>query len=71
MGYLLGHPGDIHVLSLASKAGGSPDGLAEPIAEEQATQSDLTMGRMGDAGEMFDAQAKAAYRQRTANYASG
>jgi pimeloyl-ACP methyl ester carboxylesterase len=68
--YLLGHPGEeFHVLSLASKVAGSQgeaDALAEPAAEEQATQSDLTVGRMGDAGEMLDAQAKAAYKRRTA-----
>jgi pimeloyl-ACP methyl ester carboxylesterase len=68
--YLLGHPGEeFHVLSLASKAGGKQgeaDALAEPATEEQATQSDLTVGRMGDAGEMLDAQAKAAYKRRTA-----
>jgi pimeloyl-ACP methyl ester carboxylesterase len=63
--YLLGHPGEeFHVLSLASKTGA--DELAEPATEEQATQSDLTVGRMGDAGEMLDAQAKAAYKRRTA-----
>ena len=68
--YLLGHPGEeFHVLSLASKTGGKQgeaDELAEPATEEQATQSDLTVGRMGDAGEMLDAQAKAAYKRRTA-----
>jgi hypothetical protein len=65
--YLLGHPGEeSHVLSLASKAGGSQDALAEPGAEELATQSDLTVGRIGDAGEMLDAQAKAAYKRRIA-----
>ena len=68
--YLLGHPGEeFHALSLASKVGGKQgegDELAEPAAEEQATQSDLTVGRMGDAGEMLDAQAKAAYKRRTA-----
>src|SRR5262249_36950715 len=51
--YLLGHPGqEFHVLSLASKNGGKEgeaDELAEPAAEEQATQSDLTVSRMGDA----------------------
>jgi hypothetical protein len=36
------------------------------IAEERAAQSDLTVSRMGDAGEMLDAQAKAAYKRRTA-----
>jgi hypothetical protein len=57
------------VLSLASKTGGKQgeaDELAEPATEDQAVQSDLTMGRMGDAGEMLDGQAKAAYKQRTA-----
>ena len=68
--YLLGHPGEeFHVLSLASRTvakQGKADELAEPVTEEQATQSDLTVGRMGDAGEMLDAQAKAAYKRRTA-----
>jgi pimeloyl-ACP methyl ester carboxylesterase len=64
--YLLGHPGEeFHVLSLASKNGGK-HGEADELVEEQATQSDLTVGRMGDAGEMLDAQAKAAYKRRTA-----
>jgi hypothetical protein len=68
--YLLGHPGEeFHALSLASKNGGKQDQadeLGEPAAEEQAVQSDLTVGRMGDAGEMLDGQAKAAYKRRTA-----
>jgi hypothetical protein len=68
--YLLGHPGEeFHVLSVASRNGskqGEADELAEPVTKEQATQSDLTVGRMGDAGEMLDAQAKAAYKRRTA-----
>jgi hypothetical protein len=64
--YLLGHPREeLHVLSLASNSVGSQDELAEPGAEGQVTQSDLTVGRMGDAGEMLDAQAKAAYKRRT------
>jgi pimeloyl-ACP methyl ester carboxylesterase len=62
--YLLGHPREeSHVLSLASKVGGE---LPETTDGERATQSDLTVGRMGDAGEMLDAQAKAAYKRRTA-----
>jgi pimeloyl-ACP methyl ester carboxylesterase len=68
--YLLGHPGEeFHVLSLASEAGGKQgeaDALAEPTNGGRATQSELTVGRMGDAGEMLDAQAKAAYKRRTA-----
>jgi len=64
--YLLGHPREeVHVLSLAAKSGGTQDDFAE-TATEQATQSDLTLGRIGDAGEMLDAQAKAAYKKRTA-----
>jgi hypothetical protein len=54
---------------LASKTGGKQgeaEELAEPATEAQAVQSDLTVGRMGDAGEMLDAQAKAAYKRRTA-----
>jgi hypothetical protein len=63
--YLLGHPGEeFHVLSLASKAGA--EALAEPTTEEQAGQSSLSVGRMGDAGEMLDAQAKADYKRRAA-----
>jgi pimeloyl-ACP methyl ester carboxylesterase len=62
--YLLGHPGEeFHVLSLASKVGGE---LTETTEGERATQSDLTVDGMGDAGEMLDAQAKAAYKRRTA-----
>ena len=68
--YLLGHTGEeFHVLALASKTGskqGEGDELADPATEDQATQSDLTVGRMGDAGEMLDAQAKTAYKRRTA-----
>jgi pimeloyl-ACP methyl ester carboxylesterase len=67
--YLLGHPGEeFHVLSLASKGDGKQGGIDElPESDtEQATQSDLTVGRMGDAGEMLDTQAKAAYKRRTA-----
>jgi pimeloyl-ACP methyl ester carboxylesterase len=64
--YLLGHPGEeFHVISLAPKSGVTQDDLAETATEEQASQSDLTVSRMGDAGEMLDAQAKAAYKRRT------
>jgi hypothetical protein len=68
--YLLGHPGEeFQVLSLASKTGGNhgeADEVAEQDTEEQAAQSDLTVGRMGDAGEMLNARAKADYKRRTA-----
>ena len=68
--HLLGHPGEeIHVLSMASKTDGEQGDAgesAEPDIEEQAAQSGLSVGRMGDAGEMLDAQAKATYKRRTA-----
>jgi hypothetical protein len=38
--------------------------LAESATEGEAAQSGLTVGRIGDAGEMLDAQAKAAYKRR-------
>jgi pimeloyl-ACP methyl ester carboxylesterase len=67
--HLLGHPREeFHVLSLASKNNSKQAGaeLAESATEKQVTQSDLSIGRMGDAGEMLDTQAKAAYKRRTA-----
>jgi hypothetical protein len=66
--HLLGHPAEeIHVLSLASKSDSQAGAeSAESATEEQATQSGLTVSRMGDAGEMLDAQAKAVYKRRTA-----
>jgi hypothetical protein len=66
--HLLGHPAEeFHVLSLASKSDSQAWAeSAESATEEQATQSGLTVSRMGDAGEMLDAQAKAAYKRRTA-----
>lgn len=73
MGYiahLLSHPSEeVHVLSLASKIGGKEgeaEASTEPAIAQQTTQSDPTVGRMGGAGEMLDAQAKAAYNRRTA-----
>jgi len=63
--HLLGHPREeFHVLSLASKVGGTQDDSEEIVTEEKA--ADLTVGRMGDAGEMLDARAKDAYKRRTA-----
>jgi pimeloyl-ACP methyl ester carboxylesterase len=67
--YLLGHPREeFHVLSLVSKTNGEQGEADEPAEpdEGQVTQSDLRVGRMGDAGEMLDAQTKAAYKRRTA-----
>jgi pimeloyl-ACP methyl ester carboxylesterase len=67
--YLLAHPREeVHVLSLASKANGEQGEAgesAEPVTEGQAAESGVTVDRMGDAGEMLDAQAKASYKRRT------
>ena len=55
------------MLSLASKADGEQGyagGSTESATEGEALQSGLTVGRMSDAGEMLDAQAKAAYKRR-------
>jgi hypothetical protein len=68
--YLLGHPKqEFHVLSLASTTEGKESGTeasGEPSNEDQTANADLTVGRMGDAGEMLDPQAKAAYKRRIA-----
>jgi pimeloyl-ACP methyl ester carboxylesterase len=68
--YLLGHPRkEVHVLSLASRADveqGEADELPESATQGDVARSGLTVGRMGDAGEMLDTQAKAAYKRRTA-----
>jgi len=65
--YLLGHPREeVHVLSLASKVEAEQGEAEESATQGQSAQSGLTVGRMGDAGEMLDTQAKAAYKRRTA-----
>jgi hypothetical protein len=64
--YLLSHPREeVHVLSLASNADvEDASESAESATEAQAVQSGLSVGRMGDAGEMLDPQTKAAYKRR-------
>jgi pimeloyl-ACP methyl ester carboxylesterase len=65
--HLLGHPREeFHVLSLAAKGNGKHAGLGSVGSgtEQQAMQSNFKVGRMGDAGEMLDAKAKAAYKHR-------
>jgi hypothetical protein len=58
--YLLCHPREeVHVVSLASRADGAQgeaDESAESTVEGQSAQPGLTVGRMGDAGEMLNAQ---------------
>jgi tetratricopeptide (TPR) repeat protein len=57
---LLAEPGrEFHVLDLVSMEEGTPERLATP-------DSELTAAGLGDAGEVLDPQAKAAYRQRMA-----
>jgi pimeloyl-ACP methyl ester carboxylesterase len=67
--YLLGHAREeVHALTLASKTDrehGEAEELVESATEgEAAAQSGLIVGRMGDAGAMLDAHAKAAYKRR-------
>jgi tetratricopeptide (TPR) repeat protein len=61
---LLGNPREeIHSLDLLS----GPDtqfNLETPPAETSATDTDLSVGRLGDAGEMLDSKAKEDYRRK-------
>jgi hypothetical protein len=59
---------EFHVLSLSAKGDSKQagNGSAESGTKEQAMQSNLNVGRMGDAGEMLDAKTKAAYKHRIA-----
>ena len=61
---LLWHPGEeFHALDLLSGPDSNfiPEGAS---AETSSTDSNLTVGRLGDAGEMLDSEAKHAYKQR-------
>jgi tetratricopeptide (TPR) repeat protein len=61
---LIQHPGEeFHVLDLMGGPGSSfiPESTA---AETSSTDSSLTIGRLGDAGEMLDGKAKQDYRRR-------
>jgi len=70
--HLLRHPGvEFHVLDLAGGIGGARDndevGQIEPVlprGDEDLDNAGIHIGRLGDAGEMLDEQAKAAYRRR-------
>ncbi|HVE93988.1 MAG TPA: response regulator [Acidimicrobiales bacterium] len=65
---LLRHPGqEVHVLELVGAAGGaaSPRGTGRTGADVRSLDSEgLRVGGLGDAGDMLDAKAKAAYRRR-------
>jgi tetratricopeptide (TPR) repeat protein len=61
---LLQHPGEeFHSLDLLSGPGAAstPEGV---LAETSAADSSLTVGRLGDAGEMLDSTAKQNYKRR-------
>jgi tetratricopeptide (TPR) repeat protein len=61
---LLWHPGEeFHALDLLSGPDSNfiPEGAS---AETSSTDSNLTVGRLGDAGEMLDSEAKHAYKRR-------
>ncbi|MBV8360181.1 MAG: AAA family ATPase, partial [Deltaproteobacteria bacterium] len=61
--FLLQHPDEeFHALDLIREPGAeATDG---PAAEASAAESGLSIGRLGDAGEILDAQAKREYRRR-------
>ncbi len=63
LAYLLRHPyQEFHVLALVSVSRNSPDRSTQsPVT---LAESGLHVSRLGDAGEVLDAQAKAAYKQR-------
>jgi tetratricopeptide (TPR) repeat protein len=63
---LLGNPGqEFHSLDLSSGSGVEfiPE---ENVAETHSADSDLTVGRLGDAGEKLDVKAKQNYKRRLA-----
>ncbi|MGE0825283.1 MAG: response regulator [Candidatus Binatia bacterium] len=67
LAYLLRHPYKrIHVLELVAAMENPPEGTAPTIGRQGSILSEgLRVGRgLGDAGEILDPQAKAAYKQR-------
>src|SRR5271167_4667529 len=72
LAHLLRHPAvEFHVLDLAGGIAGRRDddetghsARALPRGEEDLEQAGIHIGSLGDAGEMRDEQAKAAYRRR-------
>jgi DNA-binding NarL/FixJ family response regulator len=62
---LLRQPGvEIHALELVAAAAGTARPDAKGSRQAAARADGLEVGRLGDAGDMIDAQAKAAYRRR-------
>src|SRR5271167_1223976 len=72
LAHLLRHPAvEFHVLDLAGGIADQRDddetghsARALPRGEEDLEQAGIHIGSLGDAGEMLDEQAKAAYRRR-------
>src|ERR1700685_2454732 len=71
LAHLLRHPGtEFHVLDLAGGIGGerqdetSQSAQSLPRRDEDLAKAGIHVGSLGDAGEMLDEQAKAAYRNR-------
>ena len=63
--YLLGHPGEeIRALDLVTRIGGGGEEPLETASAEDFARSDTVAGDLGHAGEVLDAQAKAAYGRR-------
>src|SRR5437870_10216014 len=74
LAHLLRHPGaEFHALDLAGGIAGrreeaetSQSAGSLPLGNEELEKAGAHIGTIGDAGEMLDEQAKAAYRRRTA-----
>ena len=63
--HLIAHPGEeIRALDLVTRIGGGGEETAEKAKAEDLSRSDTTTGDLGPAGEILDAQAKAAYQRR-------
>jgi tetratricopeptide (TPR) repeat protein len=65
MAYLLAHPGEeIRALDLVTRIGGGGEQPVEQVSAEDLARSDAVTGDLGHAGEILDAQAKAADGRR-------
>ena len=63
--HLIAHPGEeIRALDLVTRIGGGGEETAEKASAEDLSRSDTATGDLGHAGEILDAQAKAAYQRR-------
>jgi tetratricopeptide (TPR) repeat protein len=63
--HLLAHPAEeIRALDLAARSGGAGEEVADDASAEEAARTGVLASDLGHAGEMLDAQAKAAYQRR-------